>query len=257
MFDMARSDRRAGALLDGWLDDAGLYDDAALFTNRVAQPAIVAATLATWTALGDIVPAPALVAGYSIGELAALGVAGALDPRDAVLLAGERARLMDACRAGGPAQTMVALSGLTVSHAEDILQPFGFHVAIVTGDDSFVAGGPADRSDALAIRALASGAHATMLPVEIASHTPFMRAAVASFQVLLAGQKWRHRIWRASLPRRYAGRTAWMRVRSSAPPWRWSWARARPCRACCRRATRTSPAARCRNSARWTGCAPG
>lgn len=191
MYDMARSDPRARALLDGWLADAGLDEDAALFTNRVAQPAIVAATLATWTALGDIVPAPALVAGYSIGELSALGVAGALDPRDAVLLAGERARLMDACRAGAPAQTMVALSGLTVSHAEDMLQPFGFHVAIVTGEDSFVAGGPADRSDALAIRALASGAHAAMLPVEIASHTPFMLDAVAPFQVLLAGQKWR------------------------------------------------------------------
>jgi [acyl-carrier-protein] S-malonyltransferase len=130
------------------------------------------------------------VAGYSIGELAAYGVAGALDPRDAILLAGERARLMDACRATGPAQAMIALSGLTVTHAEDMLQPFGFHVAIITGEDSFVAGGPEERRDALAIRALASGAHATLLPVEIASHTPFMQDAVAPFQALLASQKW-------------------------------------------------------------------
>lgn len=195
MFDLARSDPHASALLDGWLAAAGLDaqpgEDGALFSNRVAQPAIVAATLATWTALGDVAPAPALVAGYSIGELAAHGVAGALEARAAVLLAGERARLMDACRAQGPAQAMLALSGLTVSHAEDILQPFGFHVAIINGEDSFVAGGPAERRDALAIRALASGAHATVLPVEIASHTPFMRDAVAPFQALLENQDWR------------------------------------------------------------------
>ncbi|MBQ5947891.1 ACP S-malonyltransferase [Massilia sp. ST3] len=194
MFDMARSDPQASALLDGWLADAGLADQLlgpALFTNRVAQPAIVAATLATWTALGELSPRPALVAGYSIGELAAHAVSGALDPGAAVRLAGERARLMDACRADGPPQAMVALSGLTVTHAEDILQPFGFHLAIVTGEDSFVAGGPAGQREALATRAIASGAHATMLPVEIASHTPFMSAAVAPFEALLRGQAWR------------------------------------------------------------------
>ena len=194
MFDMARSDPAASDLLD---DPqlapllAGVDDSASLFTNSVAQPAIVAATLAMWAALRETVPAPALVAGYSIGELAAYGVSGALAPVDAVRLAVERAQLMDACLDPDAAQGMVAVSGIPTVAIEPLLQRFGFYNAIVTGEDTVVAGGPADQREALADAAAAAGARATVLPVEIASHTPLLQAAVAPFAELLAGQDWR------------------------------------------------------------------
>jgi len=196
MFDMARLDPAADGLLNTWFDDpalgatlrAGLGD--ARFTNRIAQPAIVAATLAMWSALGDSIPTPALVAGYSIGELSAYGVAGALAPDDVIRLASERARLMDACVAAGAGQGMVALSGMPVVSMEALVQRCGFYPAIVTGDDALVAGGPAERRDELA-QALAAGGHATVLPVEVASHTPLLRGAVAPFAALLASQAWR------------------------------------------------------------------
>ena len=94
MFDLARTDAGAAAMLDA----AGLsaVDLETMFDNRVAQPAIVGATLAMWEALRRRLPAPSLVAGYSVGELSAYGVAGALDPLDAVRLAATRAGLMDA-----------------------------------------------------------------------------------------------------------------------------------------------------------------
>ena len=198
MFDMARADPAAARLLEGWFDDPALaaplraaLDGPARFTNRVAQPSIVAATLAIWTALGDLTPAPALAAGYSIGELAAWSVAGALDPTDAVKLAVERARLMDACMASGPSQGMVALSAMPDGSIDTLLQRCGFHAAIVTGEDTLVAGGPADRRDELAAGALALGGRARLLPVEVASHTPLMEGAVAPFAALLQGQSWR------------------------------------------------------------------
>jgi [acyl-carrier-protein] S-malonyltransferase len=172
MFDLART--HAGAR--DFLACCALPDDPqALFDNRVAQPAIVAATLAMWLALKDMLPAPALVAGYSIGELAAYGVAGAWTPAETVHLAGARATLMDAAAAGQP-QGLAAVSGIDVALvAADI--------AIVTGHDSCIAGGTLAQLDALP--GCLPTARVQRLPVGVASHTPLMRAAVAPFAALL------------------------------------------------------------------------
>ena len=197
MFDLARTDPAACEMLDAWFADQALSevlaatrDDNARFTNRVAQPSIVAATLAMWAALERSLPTPALVAGYSIGELSAYGVAGALDPGDAVKLALERARLMDDCLAGAAPQAMVALSGLSQAALGSLLQPCGFYPAIVTGDDSLVSGGAAANAQRLVDTAQAAGAKATLLPVAVASHTPLLQSAVAPFAARLIDAHW-------------------------------------------------------------------
>lgn len=197
MFEMARSDPAAGRLLDAWFADPALapalraaVEGEARFANTVAQPSIVAATLAMWTALGELPAPPALVAGYSIGELSAYAVAGALDGTAALKVAAERARLMDACLVDGPRQGMVAVSGIPAASVDALLQGFGFHAAIVTGEDSLVAGGPADGREGLAQALAAAGGKATVLPVEVASHTPLLQGAVKPFAALLAGQRW-------------------------------------------------------------------
>lgn len=197
MFDMARSDPAGSRLLDEWFGDALLggplgaaLEGSERFANHVAQPSIVAATLAMWTALGELQTPPALVAGYSIGELSAYGVAGALAPADVVKLAVERARLMDACAAQGPHQAMVALSGLPEGELAGLLQRYGFYPAIRTGDDALVTGGPAAQREQLADAAVAAGGRATPLPVEVASHTPLLQGAVAPFAAVLQDQRW-------------------------------------------------------------------
>lgn len=197
MFDMARSDPTACRQLEQWFGDPALgetlaatRDDAARFTNRVAQPSIVAATLAMWAALAPGMPTPALVAGYSIGELSAYGVAGALDPLDTVKLALERARLMDACLDESGPQAMLALSGLARAELDTLLARFSFYPAIVTGDDSLVAGGPAVQCEQLAEAAQAAGAKPATLPVAVASHTPLLQGAVEPFAALLHAQRW-------------------------------------------------------------------
>ena len=197
MFDMARTDPAANRLLDAWFADpalgatlrAGLGEER--FTNRIAQPAIVAATLAMWSALQATIAPPALVAGYSIGELSAYGVAGALESVAVITLAIERARMMDACVVDGAGQGMVALSGMPSGSVNDLLASCGFYPAIVTGDDALVAGGPAERRDELAQAAIAAGGHATVLPVAVASHTPMLAGAVAPFAARLAYAHWR------------------------------------------------------------------
>lgn len=189
MFDMARRDPHAAAQLERWDLDAqlgmplakALDDPALLYSNQAAQPLIVAATLAMWTALRGELPAPALAAGYSIGELACYGVADALTAEDAIGLAVARAKLMDACAAEWPNQVMVALSGLGAAAAGELLRRYGFHVAIETGEDSFIAGGIGERLAHFEAAVVKLGARASVLPVAVASHTPYMASAVAPF----------------------------------------------------------------------------
>jgi [acyl-carrier-protein] S-malonyltransferase len=182
MFDMARQHPRGAALLGRLGFDAP--DESSLFTNQAAQPAIVAASLAMWEALRGDVPAPALVAGYSIGELAAHAVAGAIQAEEAVRLAGVRARLMDDAATAG--QCMAALGGLAVGVLGDIARRHGFDVAIINGDDACVAGGLRAQLAALQGAITAAGGRCQALPVAVASHTHWMQAAVAPFAAALA-----------------------------------------------------------------------
>jgi [acyl-carrier-protein] S-malonyltransferase len=172
MFDLARLDPGARAFLDGC---ALPVAPDALFDNRVAQPAIVCATLAMWRALQARLPAPKLVAGYSIGELAAYGVAGALD--NTVALAAARAVLMDATADARP-QGLAAVSGVDVAQVRSIID-----VAIVTGADSCIAGGLDAQLAALPARL--PTARVQRLPVGVAAHTALMAGAVAPFAQLL------------------------------------------------------------------------
>lgn len=183
MFELARTHAGARALLarvgEPQADGPHMHD------NAVAQPAIVAATLAMWEALREHAPAPALVAGYSIGELAAYGIAGALDAAEAVSLAGTRAALMDRAAQAGPAQALAALGGLPLAQLRALALGTRMHVAIVTGEDSAIVGGHAASLPELEDALLAAGGRMQRLPVGVASHTPLMAPAVAPFAASL------------------------------------------------------------------------
>jgi [acyl-carrier-protein] S-malonyltransferase len=189
MFDMLRGDRRAEQRLQQWRLDEKLgapleqvlKDDHLLFSNRVAQPLIVAATLANWEAIKHIAPSPSLVAGYSIGELAAYGVAESVSPEDAISLAAARAGMMDGCLEQSSRQTLIAVSGLSAAEVGDLAQAHQFYIAIETAEDSVIVGGLAQDAAGLACDVVQAGGRVTPLAVEIASHTPLMTAAVSPF----------------------------------------------------------------------------
>ena len=175
MFDLARTDPGAAALIRSLAEAAP--DD--LFQNRVAQPAVVGATLGMWEALKAHLPAPSLVAGYSVGELSAYGVAGAIAPADAIRIAARRAELMDAAVA--EPQALVAITGIAVGRVGALASAHGYAVAIVTGHDTCIAGGLEASLPSLEQAVTQSGAKLQRLPVGIASHTPLMACAVAPF----------------------------------------------------------------------------
>lgn len=199
MFDLAREDARAAQLLQAWpleelcghpLQDI-LVDEKLLFANPIAQPLVVASILATWEAVRNIIPKPVVVAGYSIGELAAWAVAAALPAEEAIRLAALRAKLLQACIADGQLQVMLAVSLsqalIRMSEIQPLLQAHGFYRAIEVDEDSIIAGGLLQQADALEAAITNAGGKVTRLPIEIASHTPWMQAAVAPFSEAISG----------------------------------------------------------------------
>ena len=180
MFDLARTSRAASALLDR-LDATVSNTNADIYANRRAQPLIVAVALSMWEAIRDFTPPPALVAGYSIGELSAYGVAGALAPESALALAARRAQLMDDSLATHPGQALVTITGLPLQAAATLAAGHHYQISIETGDDSCITGGPAASAQALEQAIVAAGGRSRRLPVEVASHTHYMESAVAPF----------------------------------------------------------------------------
>jgi [acyl-carrier-protein] S-malonyltransferase len=178
MFSLARASDAASDLLD----QLAVRADGDIFANRNAQPLIVAATLGMWEAIRDFAPSPALVAGYSIGELSAYGVAGAITPAQGIALAAQRAQMMDACQQAAPGQALLSITGITLANAEALATAHGFHISIETGEDTCIVGGPAAQTEALQQAIEASGARSRRLPVEVASHTTYMQSAVTPFE---------------------------------------------------------------------------
>lgn len=197
MFDLARQDPEADALLQSWplaavcghaLPDI-LTNERLLYANPIAQPLVVAAGLATWQAVRKSLPPPVIVAGYSIGELTSWAIAGALDAEEAIHLAARRAELLQACVAPNQPQIMLAIS-LThsLSSLDDLCQLLrqqNFHIAIAIAEDSVIAGGLLECVPAIEKAVAELGGKVTRLPIEIASHTPWMNGAVAPFRQAL------------------------------------------------------------------------
>ncbi|MFV3074974.1 ACP S-malonyltransferase [Niveispirillum fermenti] len=175
-------DRAAAA---GWDDPRRLVagDPARLTRNRVAQPLLCLVQAAAWAALAPLLPPPLAVAGYSIGELTAYHVAGALALDPLLALASARAGAMDAAMARtGEAGAMLAVRGLD----RPTLLSFGGEIAIANGPDRYVIGGTAGHVALLRDRLEAAGAAVTAIAVDIASHTSMMAPAVAPFHAALA-----------------------------------------------------------------------
>lgn len=172
-----------------WLSDDGwratLVDPAEATRNAFAQPLLTRLALAAWAQLSPLLPAPAAVAGYSVGELAAFSVAGVFDTDTAIHLAGLRASLMDTSAAVGPPTGLLGVSGLGPEQQAELCERLGLSIAIRTDAFTVVVGGP---RDALALAADAvdkAGAQATPLRVALASHTPWMRGAAEAFGEVL------------------------------------------------------------------------
>lgn len=168
-------------------------------STRYAQPAIFCASVAAWSAdrraaerdeepRGEAqAPAPIAYAGHSLGELAALVAADALELSDGLRLAVLRGELMAAAAERDDDGTMLALLGGSPEQCEQLLAR---HDGIVLANDNApgqaVLAGPRQALRALSADARGEGVRALMLDVAGAFHSPAMAPAVEPFAAALA-----------------------------------------------------------------------
>lgn len=183
-----------GAGVDLWtLSQQGPEDQ--LNSTEFTQPALLAAGVAAWRAWqaegGD---APALLAGHSLGEYAALVAAGALSLHDGAKLVRLRGQLMqDAAPAGTGAMAAVlgaedalVLEVCTQASNDGIVVPANFN-----SPGQIVIGGHAAAVDrALALLAERGVRKAVKLAVSVPSHTPLMREAANRLSEAMGTLQW-------------------------------------------------------------------
>jgi len=130
----------ADAVLD-WAVSTVCWDgpEVRLNDTRQTQPCLVATSLACLAALHEacgtagVALAPALVAGHSVGEYAAIAAAGALSSDDALRLVALRGSLM--AEAGGEGG-MAAVIGLDRAAIEEVLQEVAPGAIVVANDNA-------------------------------------------------------------------------------------------------------------------------
>jgi [acyl-carrier-protein] S-malonyltransferase len=157
-----------------------------LADTRFVQPLLY---LADWAAGVEALSsgiAPVAVAGHSLGELAALAVAGVFSVEAGLELVVERSRFMAAAAAETPGG-MVAVLGLDAAAIAATLEDL--HGAWVANDNSpgqTVISGTPDGLKA-AIEALTAAGARRIVPLAVAGpfHTPLMEPAAARFADLL------------------------------------------------------------------------
>jgi [acyl-carrier-protein] S-malonyltransferase len=190
-------------MLSSWLELDGVGDAAAAMSDRahldlvrlgttaeadeikdtaVTQPLVVAAALLAAQHLD--IPAGAVIAGHSVGELAAASLAGVLPALDAVDLAAVRGTAMSAACALTPTG-MSALMGGDTDTVLATLAELDLVGANVNGGGQIVAAGPLDALAQLAANP-PSGVRVIPLPVAGAFHTSFMAPAVAALKDAVA-----------------------------------------------------------------------
>lgn len=155
--------------------------------NRRAQVLLTATACAAWAQLQPWVEPPALIAGYSVGELPAFAAAGVVDAHTAVELAARRADCMDVAAAAAAATGLIGVSGATHGGIDQLCASHDLAVAIRIDAGTAVLGGLRPSLQAAAAAAVSAGWRATPLNVAMASHTRWMQSAVDCFDQVLAG----------------------------------------------------------------------
>lgn len=152
------------------------------FATDVAQPSIVAASLAAIRVLERLGISASISTGHSLGEIAALAWTEALDHESALQLALERGSIM--ARAGSPGGAMLRVV-LAPRDAERLADETGTVVACRNGIAESVLSGTVGAIVEAAALCRDRGVEASRLAVSHAFHSPHMQAAADELSLAL------------------------------------------------------------------------
>jgi [acyl-carrier-protein] S-malonyltransferase len=179
----------------GWSVSARCFEgpEEALNETRSTQPCLLATEIAALAALRAELPdpAPALVAGHSVGEYAALVAANVLDLPDALRLVARRAELMAAAASGG----MTAVIGLDRETVAAVLARVAGSEELTVANDNApgqVVISGSDEALAAVTEPLREAGARRLVPLKVsgAFHSPAMRAAGEELRAAFKGVTW-------------------------------------------------------------------
>jgi [acyl-carrier-protein] S-malonyltransferase len=164
--------------------------------TEFTQPALLAAGVAVWRAWQAQGGAqPALLAGHSLGEYAALVAAGSISLADGATLVRERGRLMQLAVPAGTGAMAAVLGAEDALVAEVCAAVAGDEVVVPANYNSpgqIVIGGSAAAVDRALAELSARGVRKTVkLAVSVPSHTPLMREAANRLSEVMNAMAWR------------------------------------------------------------------
>ncbi|MEA4822962.1 MAG: ACP S-malonyltransferase [Clostridiaceae bacterium] len=159
----------------------------ALARTENTQPAVYLADLAAAMAFQDASGIfPDGVAGFSLGELAALAFAGAYTPEEGFRLVCERGRVMAAAARENPA-SMAAVLKLPARQVAELCRACGAYAVNFNSAEQTVAAGSVQALEMLAGCVRDAGGRLITLAVGGGFHSPFMENASSEFRAILRG----------------------------------------------------------------------
>lgn len=160
-------------------------DREAVHENRAAQLLCTLQSLSAAALLDGALPKRRCIAGYSVGEVAAWGVAGLIGAAETLDLVAARASVMDAASHGD--EGMLFIRGLGKASIEQLCADREAAIAICNPADAWVLGGRNVALETIAEQAARLGAvRVVPIPVKVPSHTYLLADASVAFSHVLA-----------------------------------------------------------------------
>ncbi len=155
-----------------------------LAATEVAQPAILAVSMAAFACLREAGVSFSAVAGHSLGEYAAMAASGMLSLEDAFALIRLRAQAMGRCAGSGNAGTMAAIVGSDEETVARVCEEVSGYVVPVNfnAPAQTVVAGEKEAVAAVSAKFAEMGKRAVPLAVAAAFHSKLMAPAAEEFR---------------------------------------------------------------------------